>query len=109
MRGILLLSTILFFAVSCSSQKIRDTSVLDFAMANCMFQYFESKGYDSDGLRAIAGGIVEMSERPVEDFTQVALFIENYQTKMKTKNNVDPLLARCFEMKSDAEFLRLVR
>lgn len=67
-----------------------------FAYANCMMWFFEGKGYDSEGIRNVAGGIVETSDVSLEEFQEVALLVKDYSPKLEMKHDVDPELLKCF-------------
>ena len=78
--------------------KTRD-HLTQFAYANCLMWYFESKGYDTKDIRAISGGIVETSDISLEVFQAVALDVRSYHPDIKTKNNIDLNLLKCFHLK----------
>ncbi|HEY7772828.1 MAG TPA: hypothetical protein VIC26_06590 [Marinagarivorans sp.] len=70
-------------------------------MAKSYVWYFESKGYDTEDIRAISGGIVETSDISLDRFQDVALAVKSYSPDIKTKNNVDVNLLKCFHLKDD--------
>jgi len=80
--------------------------LLQFAKANCFFWYFNKKGYDLEDIRAVSGGIVERGSASPEQYGQVSLLVKNYRPPLKTKQNIDIDLLKCFTMEHDAEFLR---
>ena len=94
----------LFFSLlllsSCTAAQDRSKTELlyEYAHANCLFWYFDSKGYDSSDIRGISGGIVETSDVPLEKFQQIALFVRDFSPNVHSKNNIDPKLLRCFQL-----------
>lgn len=79
-----------------------------FALANCMFKYFETKGYDTDDIRAISGGIVETSDISIDKIQAIALFISEYNSNLETKSNIDSQLNTCFNLEESKEFRNLI-
>ncbi len=80
--------------------------LLEFAKANCLLQYFQKKGYDLHDILAISGGIVELGSASPEQYEQVAMLVKNYRPPLKTKQDIDIDLLKCFKMEHDAAFLR---
>lgn len=74
-----------------------------FAYANCLMWYFEFKGYDTKDIRAISGGIVETSDISIETFQNIALSVKSYNPDIKTKNNIDINLLKCFHLEENEE------
>ena len=74
-----------------------------FSYANCLMWYFESKGYDTEDVRSISGGIVETSNISLDKFQEIALIVKEYQPEMETKNNIDINLLKCFYLEESAE------
>ncbi|MBN8429682.1 hypothetical protein JF535_02335 [Microbulbifer salipaludis] len=95
------------FLISCAvaNEPKGQQELYDFAQANCLFWYFDSKGYDTEDIRAISGGMVEVSDVPIEKFEEISLFIKSYSPEVASKNNVDERLVRCFQLR-DSEALR---
>ncbi len=71
-----------------------------FALASCLLDYFEYKGFDTYDIGAIAGGIVETSDLPLEQFHQTALDVRSYSPDLKTKQNIDIRLLKCFYLEN---------
>ncbi|MCP3850532.1 MAG: hypothetical protein GY694_09890 [Gammaproteobacteria bacterium] len=91
----------------CASTGVeRDNSselLAKFAYANCLMWYFEQKKYNTDDIRAIAGGIVETSNISIDRFQEVALFIKDYNPNLETKHNIDKNLLKCFYLEKSVE------
>lgn len=79
-----------------------------FALANCMFQYFGDKGYETSDIRSISGGIVETSDVSADKFQAIAIFISEYTSDLETKNNIDEQLNTCFNLERSEEFRKLI-
>ncbi|MFA0790417.1 hypothetical protein ACCI51_07645 [Microbulbifer echini] len=105
MRKAGLLFLIFFALVSCAPPPTSSTSedtqemLYQYAQANCLFWYFKEKGYDTDEIRSIAGGIVEHSDVSADKFQEISLFIKNYSPNLKSKNNINVSLSKCFNLK----------
>jgi hypothetical protein len=80
--------------------------LLDFAKANCFYWYFSKKGYDLEDIRAVSGGMVERGTASPEYYGQISLLVKKYSPSLKTKQNIDIDLLKCFTMEHDADFLR---
>ncbi len=80
--------------------------LLEFAKANCLLQYFQKKGYDLHDILSISGGIAELGSASPEQYEQAAMLVKNYRPPLKTKQNIDIDLLKCFKMEHDAAFLR---
>ncbi len=70
-----------------------------------MFWYFKKKNYPTDEIRAISGGIVELGSYSAEKYKRVAFMVKEYKPSIKTKQNIDIDLIKCFKMESDSEFM----
>ena len=79
-----------------------------FSQANCLFGYFKAKGYDTKDIRAIAGGYVEMGTSPPEAYERIADYISEYKTDKKTKQNIDPLLLKCFYLDTNSGLNKII-
>jgi hypothetical protein len=82
-----------------------DNELLQFAKANCFFQYFQKKGYDLKDIRAISGGIVERGSASPEQYEQVTELVKNYKPQLTTKQKIDIELLKCFTLDQDDDFL----
>jgi hypothetical protein len=82
-----------------------DNEQLQFAKANCFFQYFQKKGYDLKDIRAISGGIVERGSASTEQYELVAELVKNYKPQLTTKQKIDIELLKCFTLDQDGDFL----
>lgn len=97
------------FLCSCtSSNRVPGSSLYEYSYANCLYWYFDGKGYDTDDIRRISGGMVEVSDESIEKFQQISLFIKSYKPDVKTKNNIDADLYRCFHLKESAELRNII-
>ena len=100
--SIVLLSLFLNGCATLKPEADQDRSDLaKFAYANCLLWYFESKGYDTADIRAISGGIVETSDISLDIFQDIALAVKSYSPVIKTKNDIDPNLLKCFYLAGD--------
>lgn len=110
---------ILFAIISLvSCQTLNDTpkneksefeiNLMEFAHANCLFWYFKKMGYDTKDIRAIAGGIVEMGTSSADKYQKIALFVKDYKPGLKTKNNIDVDLLKCFHLDKSDELSQLI-
>lgn len=79
-----------------------------FAYANCLLWYFDSKGYDTEDIRSISGGIVETSGISLEKFQEVALAVKSYTPDIETKNDIDTNLLKCFYLKDNERIKELL-
>ncbi|XOF35178.1 MAG: hypothetical protein ACL93V_07790 [Candidatus Electrothrix sp. YB6] len=79
-----------------------------FAYANCLFQYFQTKGYDLHDIRAISGGYTEMTEASTETLQEIARQIELYQPELRTKQDIDPVLYKCFFLEDNEALKRII-
>ena len=115
MRCILLFFFITFL-FGCSIQNITNESssqqspeeLLEFAKANCFFWYFKKKGYDLKDIGSISGGIVEMGSLSADRYQQVSLLVQNYSPLIRTKQNIDIDLLKCFKLDKDPDFIRSI-
>ncbi len=84
-----LLLVISLFLTGCSNvtnhTQNTSTELEQFAYANYLIAYLDSKGYDSSDARSIAGGIVEVSDISLDTFQDIALRMRKYQSDIKTK------------------------
>ena len=85
-----------------------EKNLMDFAYANCMFWYFKSKNYDIKDIRAISGGYVEIGHSSADKYQEIALYIKNYKTTRKTKQNIDSNLLKCFYLDENEGLKKLI-
>ncbi|HDM8169472.1 TPA: hypothetical protein P0E23_002081 [Vibrio harveyi] len=107
-RLIALLSLGLAFSVLAErglSPKV-EQPLLQFAQANCLYQYFSYKNYDLKDIRSISAGIVQMSHIPADKFVEVNELVRNYEPQIQYKKETSPLLVKCFTLESDPAFLK---
>lgn len=71
-----------------------------FALATCLLDYFESKGYDTSDIRAIGSGIVETSDVSIDQFQKIALAVRAFTPTLETKQSIDKKLLRCFYLEN---------
>jgi len=89
------------------SDKTHD-ELTKFAYANCLLWYFDSKGYETEDIRSISGGIVETSDISLERFQEVALAVKSYSPDIETKNDIDKNLLKCFYLKDNEQLNELL-
>lgn len=82
--------------------------LIQFAKANCLYQYFQHKNYDLNDIRNISAGIVQTSSLAPETFVEVSRLVKNYEPEVKYKKDTSPLLVKCFTLDSDPVFLRKI-
>src|SRR5690554_4851309 len=103
MRIVLSIILVSLFLSGCAAYKTgKDKAQSDltkFAYANCLMWYFESKGNDTEDIRAISGGMVENSVICVKRFQKLLLAVMSYSSDIESKNNVDLNLLKCFHRK----------
>lgn len=112
----ILLAFLITFLFGCSIQNVANESssqqspeeLLEFAKANCFFLYFKKKGYDLEDIRSISGGIVEMGSYSADRYQQVSLLVQDYSPLIRTKQNIDIDLFKCFKLDKDPDFIRSI-
>lgn len=85
-----------------------ETNLRQFACANCFYWYFRKKGYDTKDIRAISGGIVELGYYSADKYQKISMLIKNYKPDIKTKNEIDIDLLKCFLLDESAELNELI-
>ena len=107
MRWLIILLPLSIYLSGCAGSNTlvqeKPSELKKFAYANCLMWYFESKGYDTEDVRSISGGIVETSNISLDKFQEIALIVKEYQPEMETKNNIDINLLKCFYLEESAE------
>ncbi|MCB2182654.1 MAG: hypothetical protein KQH63_11540 [Desulfobulbaceae bacterium] len=91
-----------------SNNAEQQDELLEFAEVSCMSFYFEKMNYDLQDIQAIAGGIVEMGSYPLSTYQEVALLTREYMPDLKSKQNIDVDLWKCFRLDSDEEFVEML-
>ena len=113
MKARIFIGMILSCLIGCTAPQVKEstagTELETFAQVNCLYWYFKKKGYDTKDIQAIAGGLVEMSERSSDSFQKVALFVKDYQPDIKSKANVDVDLYKCFKLDGSEELKSLIK
>lgn len=94
-------------ATTTKPKEMYDSNLQKFAYANCMMWYFDSKGIDTEDIRAISGGIVETSDISIDVFQEIALAVKDYQPNIQTKQVIDVNLAKCFHLDKSEDLLKL--
>ena len=99
--------------LSCASNSesvssVRYNDIMKFSYANCLFQYFKSEGIDTTDIRNISGGIVEKSSIPLDLFQDISISISNYSPIIKTKNNINIKLYKCFHLEGNADLQKII-
>ena len=95
--------------VEVSDDRTASPNLVAFSHANCLFWYFQGQGWDTDGIRGIAGGFVEKGTHAAETYAEIAEFIRGYRPPLQTKEDVDIRLLRCFHLNDSAESRALTR
>ena len=99
----------LFFSTSSfSGEDSSENDLLEFSRANCLFWYFKEKGYDTEDIKNISSGIVSLSSLSADKFSEVAFLVKDYIAPVRTKNNIDPSLNKCFFMEKDNAFIEKI-
>lgn len=115
MKAILLIPLI-FSILGCSNQsvkpenskKIASDELIEFAKANCFFWYFKKKGYDIEDIGSITGGMVEKGSYSADKFQQVAFLVKEYSPNIKSKQDIDIDLLKCFKLDQEPDFIQAV-
>jgi hypothetical protein len=79
-----------------------------FALTNCLMWYMQSKGYDTEDIRSISGGIVETSDISLDEFQKIALLVKEYEPTIQTKQNIDINLLKCFYLEESEELNKIL-
>jgi hypothetical protein len=85
-----------------------EKNLRQFGYVNCLYWYFDKKGYDTKDLRSIAGAIVELGYSSADKYRRLASFMREYRPHMTTKSEIDVDLFKCFKFDESAEFNRLI-
>jgi hypothetical protein len=86
----------------------KKANLKEFAYANCFFWYFNKKGYDTKDIRSISGGIVELGSGSADKYQEISLFVKDYKPDIRTKNDIDIDLLKCFSLNDSAELNQLI-
>lgn len=106
---VVMLAIACFLISSCTSTKEIDSDNLyRFAEANCLYWYFEKKGYDTTDIRSISGGFVEKSDSYLDKFQEITMFVKSYTPGLDSKNNIDVDLNRCFQLSESNELKMII-
>ena len=85
-----------------------ESNLRQFAYANCLFWYLKKMGYDTKDIRAISGGIVELGYSSADKYQKISIFVKNYKPDVKTKNEIDVDLLKCFMLDQSEELNQLI-
>ena len=111
---------IVFFSflliLGCSQSEISTTSsastepneLMEFAKASCISSYFRKKGYDLKDIRFVTAAIVAKGSYAAERYANVAGAVQTYSPDIKTKQNVDVDLFKCFFLDQDKKFIAII-
>ena len=108
---ILLLSSLALFCSGCATSPTENKekkNLEKFAYANCLLQYFNSKSYDTESIRNISGGLVEVGKESAETYASIAKIISTMNMGIETKSNIDPKLNRCFHLDKNGELMDII-
>lgn len=75
MTFILLLMS-LYVKANTGPQSNIDEQLIQFAITNCLYQYFQHKNYDLGDIRNISAGIVQMSSISPDTFVEVSRLVK---------------------------------
>lgn len=101
---VVMLAIACFLISSCTStKKIDSDNLYRFAEVNCLYWYFEKKGYDTTDIRSISGGFVEKSDSSLQKFQDISMFVKSYAPNLDSKNNIDVDLNRCFQLRKSSK------
>ena len=110
-KSILTFSTLIVTCVSCAlnpAASSYNNELMKFTYANCMLQYFQSKNYDVADIRNISGGIVELGNHSIDRYAEISQAVKQFSYLVGTKNNIDPLLNKCFHLDESDDIMRLL-
>lgn len=102
---VLLIGVLTLSSCSTANPQQENKDLFEFAKANCFFWYFKSQGIDTNDIKKITSGIVEMSTYSTNKFQKVAFLVKDYSPKVSSKNNINNELQKCFTLGSDKEFI----
>ena len=85
-----------------------EENLRQFAYVNCLFWYFKKMGYDTKDILSISGGIVELGSGPMDKYQDISLFIKNYTPDIKSKQQIDIDLLKCFALDKSTELNELI-
>ena len=105
---VFVLATALVGCSTSTNTKQLDSNLYKFAYANCLFQYFSSKGYDTAGIRNISGGFVETGNASPEKYQSIAEAISTMKLELDSKAEIDPNLNKCFHLEKDKNLIGLI-
>ncbi len=113
LKLIIFITVISIPQLSCASNSeninsLKRNDIMKFAYANCLFQYFKSEGIDTTDIRHISGGIVEKSSIPINLFQDISMSISNYNPDIKTKNNINIKLNKCFHLEENTDLQNIL-
>jgi hypothetical protein len=84
------------------------TNLWQFAQANCLFQFFEKKGWELDDIGAISGGYVELGHSGPDTYAAISEIVSNWQPPIATKQDIDVDLLKCFRLRDNKEIQALI-
>lgn len=85
-----------------------EANLRNFALANCLFAYFQKRGWDTRDIRGIAGGYVETGDSPAESYARIAEAVRAWQPDIRTKQDLDVELLKCFHLDDSESIGRLI-
>jgi len=105
---VFVLATVLVGCSTSTNTKQLENNLYKFAYANCLFQYFNSKGYDTAAIRGISGGFVETGNASPEKYQSIAEAIATINFELDSKAEIDPSLNKCFHLEKDKNLMGLI-
>lgn len=105
---------VFIFLSACTSNQPKDSlsaseNLYKFAQANCLFWYFNEKGYDSNQIRKISGGFAELGTSSPEKYQSIALYLKEHPGLENSKQTIDAKLNLCFNLESDKGLREIIR
>jgi len=67
-----------------------------------------NKNYNTNDIRSISAGIVETSNISIDIFSEISIFIKNYQPNLETKNDIDLELNKCFYLEGSVGLKNII-
>lgn len=79
-----------------------------FARANCLFQYFSARGWETKDIRAISGAYVELGDSDPDTYAAISEAIREWQPPFETKQDIDAALFKCFKLSESETISQLI-
>ncbi len=106
--AVFLSATVLVGCSTSTNTKTTESNLYKFAYANCLFQYFSNKGYDTESIRNISGGLVAKGEASPEKYQSISEAIAQMDLGLDSKAEIDASLNKCFHFEKDEKIMGLI-